>query len=43
MAGLFCWANILKPVDPWISEAPLLLEKEDSALGRIIRRTKTPG
>ncbi len=43
MATLLIWANVLNRADPKFSEAQQLIENEDSALGRIIRRTKTPG
>jgi len=43
MATLLVWANVLNSGDPKFSEAQRLIENEDSELGRIIRRTKTPG
>jgi hypothetical protein len=43
MATLLCWANTLNRSDPAFSEAQQMIEDEDSVLGRVIRRTKTPG
>lgn len=43
MATLLKWANTLNQGDGTFSEAQQLLQNEDSELGRIIRRTKTPG
>lgn len=43
MATLLHWANALNRSDPLFSEAQKLLKKEDSVLGRIIRRTKAWG
>jgi hypothetical protein len=43
MATLLSWANVLNSSDPTFAEAQQLIENEDSVLGRIIRRTKTPG
>lgn len=43
MASLLSWANTLNSGDPTFSEAQQIIENEDSALGRIIRRTKTSG
>jgi hypothetical protein len=42
MATLLSWANALNSSDPTFTEAQQLIESEDSALGRVIRRTKTP-
>jgi len=43
MATLLVWANILNRTDPLFKTAQHLLEGEDSVLGWVIRRTKTPG
>jgi len=40
MATLLTWANTLNKSDPKFREAQQLLAKENSVLGRIIRRTR---
>lgn len=43
MATLLCWANILNESVGAFTEAQKILQTEDSVLGRVIRRTQTPG
>jgi hypothetical protein len=42
MAMLLRWANALNRSDPAFAQVQSLLEGEDSLMGRVIRRTKTP-
>ncbi len=42
MAMLLRWASTLNRSDPGFAQALNLLEGEDSLIGRVIRRSKTP-
>lgn len=43
MATLLTWANALNRSVPKFAEAQKILEREESAIGRIIRRSKRRG